>query len=46
MKITDFMDLDMLQELQDDFSASTGLAANAVYAEGNYITEGSNFTDF
>lgn len=46
MKIADFMDLEMLQELQDDFSAATGLAAIAVDAEGNYITKGSNFTDF
>lgn len=46
MRIVDFMDLKVLQEIQDDFSEATGLAAIAVDAEGNYITEGSNFTDF
>lgn len=46
MKIKDFMDLAQLQSIQDRFSDATGLAAIAVDAEGNYITEGSNFTDF
>ena len=46
MKITDFMDLKVLQKIQDDFSAATDLAAIAVDTEGNYITEGSNFTQF
>ena len=46
MKIKDFMDLSQLQSIQDQFSDATGLAAIAVDAEGNYITEGSNFTDF
>lgn len=46
MHISDFMDLALLQKLQDQFSDATGLAAIAVDAEGNYITEGSNFTDF
>lgn len=40
MKITDFMDLKVLQKIQDDFSAATDLAAIAV------DTEGSNFTQF
>lgn len=46
MRLRDFMDLKMLQEIQDRFSNATGLAAIAVDAEGNYITEGSNFTEF
>lgn len=46
MKISDFMDLGKLQSIQDQFSDATGLAAIAVDAEGNYITKGSNFTDF
>lgn len=46
MKISDFMDLKMLQKIQDQFSDATGLAAIATDAEGNYITKGSNFTDF
>jgi ligand-binding sensor protein len=46
MKLTDFMDMNQLQKIQDDFSEATGLAAIAVDADGNYITKGSNFTDF
>lgn len=46
MRIVDFMDMEVLQRIQDQFSDSTGLAAIAVDAEGNYITRGSNFTDF
>lgn len=46
MRIVDFMDMEVLQKIQDQFSDSTGLAAIAVDAEGNYITRGSNFTDF
>lgn len=46
MQIKDFMDLKALQKLQDQFSDATGLAAIAVDAEGKYITQGSNFTDF
>lgn len=46
MKISEFMDLGKLQNIQDQFSDATGLAAIATDAEGNYITEGSNFTDF
>lgn len=46
MKLTDFMDMAQLQKIQDAFSDATGLAAIAVDNEGNYITKGSNFTDF
>lgn len=46
MKITEFMDVSILQQIQDEFSDATGLAAIATDAEGNYITEGSNFTEF
>ncbi len=46
MDIKKFMDMGLLQEIQDLFSTSTGLAAIAVDAEGNYITKASNFTDF
>ncbi len=46
MKIKDFMDLSILQDIQDQFSDATGLAAIMVGEDGNYITEGSNFTDF
>ena len=46
MDIKAFVDLKMLQQIQDQFSDATGLAAIAVDSEGNYITKGSNFTDF
>ena len=46
MELKDFMDLGKLQEIQDSFSDATGLAAIAVGKNGEYITEGSNFTDF
>ncbi len=46
MDIKKFMNLSVLQQIQDHFSDATGLAAIAVDAEGNYITEGSNFTEF
>ncbi|MCD7726550.1 MAG: PocR ligand-binding domain-containing protein [Clostridiales bacterium] len=46
MKLTDFMDMSTLQNIQDAFSDATGLAAIAVDNDGNYITKGSNFTDF
>lgn len=46
MKLKDFVNFKMLQDIQDQFSNATGLAAIAVDDEGNYITKGSNFTDF
>lgn len=46
MKIKDFMDLEKLQSIQDQFSDATGLAVIIVDTEGNYVTKGSNFTDF
>lgn len=46
LDIKTFLDLDELQRIQDQFSDATGLAAIAVDTEGNYITKGSNFTDF
>lgn len=46
MDIKTFVDLRELQKIQDQFSDATGLAAIAVDADGNYITRGSNFTDF
>ncbi|MCM1467405.1 MAG: PocR ligand-binding domain-containing protein [Alistipes sp.] len=46
MYLKDFMDMEKLQKIQDMFSDATGLAAIAVNQDGEYITEGSNFTDF
>lgn len=44
--IRKFIDLKALQLIQDQFSEATGLAAIALDAEGNYLTKGSNFSDF
>ena len=46
MKVTDFMDLNILQQIQNDFSTATGLAAVIVDIDGNNITRGSNYTSF
>ena len=46
MDIKQFMDMELLQQIQDLFSTSTGLAAIAVDTEGNYITKPRNLTDF
>jgi ligand-binding sensor protein len=46
LKITDIFDVEVLQRIQDSFSAATGLAAVTVDYKGNPITEYSNFTDF
>lgn len=46
INIRNFVDLNEFQRIQDLFSDATGLAAISTDAEGNYITNGSNFTDF
>ena len=46
MELKDFMDVSKLQKIQDDFSNATGLAAITVGINGEYLTKGSNFTDF
>ncbi|WP_373263690.1 PocR ligand-binding domain-containing protein [Hungatella hathewayi] len=46
MDIRDIVDLKELQRIQNLFSDATGLAAIAVDSKGEYISEGSNFTDF
>ncbi len=46
MELKDFMSVKLLQDIQNQFSDATGLAAIAVDKNGNYLTEGSNFTDF
>lgn len=46
MLLKEFIDPQKLQEIQDQFSDATGLAAIALDADGTYITKGSNFTDF
>lgn len=46
MKMKDFVDLKKLQGIQDRFSDATGFAVVIVDADGDYVTKGSNFTDF
>lgn len=44
--LTDFIDVDALQDIQDAFSAMTGMAALTTDAAGVPVTKGSNFSDF
>lgn len=46
IKLTDIIDVDTLQQIQDGFSLLTGMAALTTDADGNAVTQGSNFTDF
>lgn len=46
MDIRKMVDLNEFQRIQDLFSDATGLAAIAVDHKGDYISKGSNFTDF
>ena len=46
IKLTDLIDVSVLQEIQDGFAAVTGMAALTTDADGNPVTKGSNFTDF
>ena len=44
--ITDLIDADVLQQLQNAFSDLTGMASLTSDSKGVAVTEGSNFTDF
>lgn len=44
--LTDLIDVELLQKIQDEFSKYTGMAALTTDADGNPLTEGSAFTDF
>lgn len=44
--LTDLIDVELLQKIQDEFSKYTGIAALTTDAEGNPITKGSASTDF
>lgn len=44
--ITDLIDVNVLQKIQDSFSQMTGMAALTTNAEGVAVTQGSNFTEF
>lgn len=46
LNIRDFIDLEEFQKMQDRISTATGVAAITVGADGKYLTEPSNFTDF
>lgn len=46
MDISKFVDMKEFQRIQDLFSDATGLAAIAVNNQGEYISKGSNFTEF
>ncbi len=46
IRLTDLIDVATLQEIQDGFANLTGMAALTTDADGNAVTEGSNFTDF
>jgi ligand-binding sensor protein len=46
LKIEDFCDMDKFESIMDNWAKSTGLATVAVGADGKYISECYNFTDF
>ncbi|MGN1480538.1 PocR ligand-binding domain-containing protein [Porcipelethomonas sp.] len=46
LKLTDLIDVKTLQDIQDGFSNTTGMAALTTDADGTAVTKGSNFTDF
>lgn len=46
VRLTDLIDVATLQEIQDGFANLTGMAALTTDADGNAVTNGSNFTEF
>ncbi|MBE5864936.1 MAG: hypothetical protein E7292_01820 [Lachnospiraceae bacterium] len=44
--LTDLIDVQVLQRIQNGFSRFTGMASLTTDANGNPVTEGSGFTDF
>lgn len=46
LTLTDLISVDTLQEIQNAFSAMTGMAALTTDRHGVAVTKGSNFTDF
>lgn len=46
MKIQDFCDMNKFEEIMNNWAKSTGLATVAVGADGQYISDCYNFTDF
>lgn len=46
MKIQDFCDMEKFEAIMDNWASATGLATVAVGADGEYISECYNFTEF
>lgn len=46
LHITDLIDTDMLQRIQNAFSEMTGMASLTTDVSGRPVTQGSNFTEF
>lgn len=46
LKLTDLIEVELLQKIQDEFSRYTGMSALTTDADGKPITKGSAFTDF
>ena len=46
IRLTDLMDVEFLQKMQDEFSAYTGLSALTTDENAVHITKGGNFTNF
>lgn len=45
LHLTDLIDINILQQIQDRFAEATGLAAIIVDEQGEAVTEGSNFSE-
>ena len=46
LTLTDLIDVEVLQKIQDSFANMTGMAALTTDADGVAVTNGSNFSDF
>lgn len=46
LKLTDFIDVETLQRIQDAFSRMTGIPVITIDADGEAVTEGTDFSDF
>ena len=46
LRLTDLIDVKTLQDIQDGFANTTGMAALTTDADGTAVTQGSNFTEF
>jgi ligand-binding sensor protein len=46
LKITDILDIELIQSIQDDFAKSMNIASVIVDINGNFVTKPSKFTSF